>query len=1037
MTWMEKIKIIQLNLNNSRAAADLLAKTAAEKRIEVAIVSEPARKGGRTIGRWYTSQDQKAGIIIINQRLKAKKILTGRTYVLVEIEDWLVLSCYLSPNEKWSDFTRQVEEIEDNVLRTSKTKPPNSTTATIVAGDFNARAKLWSEKTDRRGDRIEELTVSTDMVCVNSFGTPTFERRGQSSVIDATLVTAPSAGHVKNWKVLEEETLSDHRAIYFEVSRRLIAASQATQAPSGNKKRWIVSKINLPKLQALAEELCIPDEGELNASEMAEEITENTRKICDKVMPARRGERKKPVYWWNSDIAKARKDCTRMRRSLLKMRRKKNLEAHLIEEKEDQLRETRRALRKLIKRSKGRAWEDLIKTVDDDVWGMPYKLVRGKLSNTCQTPTSMEEAMEAFATLFPEGPPLGQALSGEETGTEQEGRYLNDEDSTRADIDRAVRKLKTRKAPGPDGIPPEVIKAIYRIKPAPLHDTIRRCMRDRMFPEIWKVADLLLIPKDPKPGDEPGMKKYRPISLISALAKILEMVIDDRVKKHVNNTGYVSDRQYGFREGRSTMDAIEAVTNEIKKGMKKSGWVAGVCIDIKNAFGSIPWPKIMEAAEDAGLPGELLDILISYLSRRKAVVTAGREVKTAEITRGVPQGSILGPTLWNLGYNKVLTHNYHIKDASLTCYADDTLLLVSGKTVAETAHKAARFTEMVIKQIEALDLQIAVEKTEVVFFTIKRTPPPQTITINGEPIHTRAGMRYLGVHLDAKLNYAEHVRRTCTKSVKTMNEIGRLMPNVGGPTQSRRRLLARVGESILMYGAQIWGEKAKLEAIAKELRTVHRACARRVAAAYRTASSQGLAIITGIQPFELTARQRNRAWAARQVRLSRQKTEGVSIPPKLERNLRKQEEKEAAEWAVKLWREEWDRNFTTGQWTKRLIPDLTTWQKRTHGQLNYHLTQMLTGHGAFNEYLNRFRRRTTAKCSYCNSRTDSAEHTIFKCQAWNGHRGYRWTTTTGEPLNPDNVVMEMLSNKTRWRQICNVISKILTTKEQDDREKGF
>lgn len=152
--------------------------------------------------------------------------------------------------------------------------------------------------------------------------------------------------------------------------------------------------------------------------------------------------------------------------------------------------------------------------------------------------------------------------------------------------------------------------------------------------------------------------------------------------------------------------------------------MAGICLDIKNAFGTIPWPNICRAAEEVGFPEYLMIMLRSYLTERRVRLAAGDEIAWTNPSKGVPQGSILGPTLWNMIYNKILTKSYDAMGSQIISYADDTLILVVGSDPDQLVVSANEVAWKVILQIEALGLEIAPQKTETVLFTTRRSPSP-------------------------------------------------------------------------------------------------------------------------------------------------------------------------------------------------------------------------------------------------------------------------------------------------------------------------
>lgn len=230
-------------------------------------------------------------------------------------------------------------------------------------------------------------------MCMNAHGVPT-KRRGFLSVLDVTLANSGAAGRVRQWKVGSEETLSDHRAIWYVVTTE---DGLRARPPSQSIQRWNLRKADKDRIQTEAATIRAPPD--TNAEDTTDWITKMTQDICKKSMLSAGRSDKKKVYWWHSEIAAARSLCQATRRRIQRQR-KRHSDQTTIEGMEEELRGLRRDLRKKIKRAKGRAWNELIKTVDRDVWGMPYKIVRGKLGQSSDTPTSMEEAQAAYMQLF-------------------------------------------------------------------------------------------------------------------------------------------------------------------------------------------------------------------------------------------------------------------------------------------------------------------------------------------------------------------------------------------------------------------------------------------------------------------------------------------------------------------------------------------------------------------------------------------------------------------------------------------------------------
>ncbi|XP_008189466.1 uncharacterized protein LOC103311579, partial [Acyrthosiphon pisum] len=107
---------------------------------------------------------------------------------------------------------------------------------------------------------------------------------------------------------------------------------------------------------------------------------------------------------------------------------------------------------------------------------------------------------------------------------------------------------------------------------------------------------------------------------------------------------------------------------------------------------------------------------------------------------------------------------------------------------------------------------------------------------------------------------------------------------------------------------------------------------------------------------------------------------------------------------------------------------------RKHGEVKYHLAQFLTGHGAFGEYLHRFRRRNTDRCQLCGLSPDTPEHAIYECDAWERQR-QDLAVYVGEQIKVENTVKLMMQNKENWMRIEDAVTKILKTREEVEREE--
>ncbi|XP_018367005.1 PREDICTED: uncharacterized protein LOC108763667 [Trachymyrmex cornetzi] len=224
--------------------------------------------------------------------------------------------------------------------------------------------------------------------------------------------------------------------------------------------------------------------------------------------------------------------------------------------------------------------------------------------------------------------------------------------------------------------------------------------------------------------------------------------------------------------------------------------------------------------------------------------------------RGAKRGSprILGPLLWNLGFNEAMKRGDLHLDCSVLCYADDTLVLSKGEDWEEATMEAEMAVETIVQRIQDMGLEVAPLKTEVVGFCERGRPANTAISVAGVEVLVGTRMKYLGLTLDTRWTFVPYFEGLSPRLEKAALALSKLLPNLGGPNRKARKLYINVITSMALYGAPIWAnEMLKSNKIIRTLRAVQRRITGRLVRAYKTTSFAVNTALAGVPPLELEA----------------------------------------------------------------------------------------------------------------------------------------------------------------------------------------
>lgn len=365
-----------------------------------------------------------------------------------------------------------------------------------------------------------------------------------------------------------------------------------------------------------------------------------------------------------------------------------------------------------------------------------------------------------------------------------------------------INQLGNNKAPGLDKIMSNTVKEVKHEVVKPLTFLINKIMESGIWPISLKKGVVKPIFKS---GDPLEISNYRPITLTSTISKIVEKAIKVRITNFLQKHNIISQRQFGFIEGRSTQDAIAWLTDNIYKGIDKNKPTVCIFVDLAKAFDTVHHSILLQKLDKYGFRGKALSLIKTYLENRTQCVMVNESLSTpAVIKRGVPQGTVLGPILFLLYINDLLTLE---SKGCITSYADDTAIIYSDdsweglKKVVETDFLKVK------KWFDKNILTINYSKTTFLAFSSYSRVTIDTIEIrehhNNFKLTSSGSVKYLGIIIDKHLRWNLHINYIVRKLRGLLSKF-KLLRNYLELNQMRMLYYSLV-QSHITYGIIGWG----------------------------------------------------------------------------------------------------------------------------------------------------------------------------------------------------------------------------------------
>ena len=876
-------KCVQLNCDFSSAGSSLLEKYAVSCNIDIIFVQDmyssvkglgekftPIEYTGYNLFYSAKPNEIPKAAIYISKSIKASLVSHASNSHCVTCKlssntsHYLLSSTYAPPSDKsaLTSTKNMFEKIKNSELD-----------SLLLCGDFNAHSDMWSSKskTDSKGEELEILLLQKNLSVINNpESEPTFDSGRGRSWIDLTIGGQKLVDCISNWRVSEEETLSFHKMILFDLSANFNSQT--------NKLRYNFTDTNWDLFNSVLTSSLI-DNGVIQPNGLICTISNKdqlddvsslvtslfTSTIKSVVKSTTNYKNRTLVSWWSSDISNLRKELNKIRKKSQSTRDPIDFENY---------RRKRNEFKHAIRDSKTSSFQKYCSSAEN-----PWALIK-KLTSSYKSPSipSLKKSDGTFTTndkeicdlflgkWFPDDDPTDD--SPEHLAIREEVLFYlanNSNCDPPPEISyhelSIIHKISPLKASGHDLIKAVVLQNLSPTNLYVIKSIFDLCLKFGHFPSAWKEGEGSILPK-PDRIDVENYKAYRCITLLSVLGKWLEKILLVRLLWLNRQFSLISPHQFGFLPGKSCEDLLSSIVLRIEKAFLENKFVIIIFLDIAGAFDCEWHLSIIKSLIDKGVDKSYIKLIHSYLSNRLIRLKINNSHSQKGLTRSAPQGGGLSPFLWDCDFDEILgpyqldqetlsqfTDNFDVEN-NVQAFADDGQVVV----VSDSLLLCQQASNDILFQIDAkakLKKQsFSAEKSKAVVFSKKRIPFSVNIFMGGSRIDVSMSKKVIGVTMDSKLNWFEHIDSQTAKCKRLIFLLNRCCRIKWGLTKIvLRKIWVGCIEPVLLYGCIVWVCALKCEWVIRKLESVQRLFAIKMIRGFKTISYEAAITISGLPPI--------------------------------------------------------------------------------------------------------------------------------------------------------------------------------------------
>ena len=733
-----------------------------------------------------------------------------------------ICSIYIPPNEQINE--KMIEELIRQLPKPF-----------VLLGDFNSHSTLWGCKdTDKKGKQIENI-LNRNNLCLYNTKEPTHINltNGSQSSIDLSICD-PSSFLDFSWEVYEDLCGSDHYPIVLKNGN----------TEHTHPSRWKLNKADWNKFQTLCSDLLIRDN-----VDNVETFTEILVSIAKECVPKNTTPNKKNKPWFDKNC----KEVLKNRKSALKKFKKEPTTQNLVNYKFHKAK-----ARKTLKEAKEKCWKKYVEGINIStkpkaVWKMirgiagkgntaPIKHLSFKGNKITETKEIANKLAEKFsgssssANYKQQFQPIKRNAEKRKLKFNSDNSEKYNQPFTMLELKDSIKKSHNTTV-GPDEIHYEFIKKLPKTCLNLLLEIFNTTWIEEKFPKAWKQAIIIPIAKQGK--DDTNSANYRPISLTSCLCKTMERMINQRLIWYLESNELIADMQCGYRKNRSCIDHLINLETFIREAFIRKEHATTVFFDLEKAYDTTWRYGIKRDLHNIGLRGRMPQFISKFLNDRTFKVRVGSTFSdTYKQEEGVPQGSILSTTLFNIKINSIAKELSADMNGSL--YVDDCTISYRSKYVNTIERKLQLCINKINQWATENGFRFSQTKTKCVHFCNRhKIHPDPVLQLEESNIPAVNSYKYLGLFFDKKLTFIPHIdyiKKKCNQALQLIRVVAHT--DWGANKETLLKLYRTLIRSKIDYGNFIYQSARK--SYLRTLNPIYHTGLRLALGAFRTSPVESL-----------------------------------------------------------------------------------------------------------------------------------------------------------------------------------------------------